>query len=211
MDGLIFLMGLIIGALISYFYLAHSYKKRAKGEGNDLLGRTTRAEHELRELRAELARCKQQSAQLKLFEEQCRQKSEECRNLAEKLSTTESQLQALQEQAEQAESEARTTVEPPNEEKPEAPQAKESPAPEKVDDFRKIRGIGPKVAQHLQDSGIKTFAQLAQAEPEHLHEILEAGGRAYKGRDPQSWPEQAKLAAKEDWDALKELRAQLNG
>ena len=241
MDSLIFLMGLIIGAVICYFYLNTSYKRRAEGAGNDLLGRTARAEQELRELRAELARCKQQSAQLKTFEEQFQQKSDECQSLTEKLSDTEARLLALQEHVKQTEDEmreARVLVEPPAEDapeseiveepevqepepeapeavvevaEPEAPATEKAPIPEKADDLRKIEGIGPKVAQHLNDAGMMTFVQLAQTEVERLREILEAAGPAYKRMDPQSWPKQAELAAKEEWDALKELQDQLDG
>ena len=93
----------------------------------------------------------------------------------------------------------------------EAPTAEEPPAPEKPDDLRKIEGIGPKVAQHLNDAGIMSFAQLAQADVERLREILVAAGGIYKGMDPRSWPEQAELAARDDWDALKELQDRLDG
>lgn len=84
-------------------------------------------------------------------------------------------------------------------------------AAEEPDNLRKIEGIGPKVAQLLNESGILTFGQLAQIEVERLRAILEEAGPPFKGMDPASWPEQADLAAKEDWEALKTLQDQLDG
>ena len=79
------------------------------------------------------------------------------------------------------------------------------------DKLRKLEGIGPKVEQLLNESGILTFAQLAQTEVNRLRAILEEAGGVFKAMDPASWPEQAALAAKGDWDALKTLQDQLDG
>ena len=99
---------------------------------------------------------------------------------------------------------------------PERAETSEKPAesPEvevQVDNLRKIEGIGPKVASLLHKSGIQSFAQLAQTEVSRLREILQDAGSPYKGMTPESWPEQAALAAKDDWDALKALQDQLEG
>jgi predicted flap endonuclease-1-like 5' DNA nuclease len=80
-----------------------------------------------------------------------------------------------------------------------------------ADNLSKIEGIGPKVARILTDSGILTFAQLAQTEVSRLRSILEEAGPSFKGMDPESWPEQAGLAAKGDWEALKKLQDELDG
>ena len=265
----IFLIGVAIGAVIAYYYINTSQKKRTTGTGNEL--NASRAELELRELRAEMARCKQENAQLKRFEEQLQEKNDECKSLAGKLAAAEAQLlgaqpgtetpvaaekkveaefisgdphaqksevQAVEESGMKTVEAAFITGDPhaqeskvqavedaevktvEEEKEPEssveervieAPAAAEPPVAEKPDDLRKIEGIGPKVAQHLNDAGIMSFAQLAQAEVERLREILVAAGPAYKGMDPQSWPEQADLAAKENWDALKELQDKLDG
>ena len=79
------------------------------------------------------------------------------------------------------------------------------------DDLTKVEGIGPKISEILQEKGITTFAILAETKVEKLSEILaEAGGR-YKSHDPQTWPQQAKLAADGNWDELKKLQDELDG
>ena len=79
------------------------------------------------------------------------------------------------------------------------------------DDLKKIEGIGPKISELLQNGGIKTFAQLADAKVEKLKEILEAAGSRYKMHDPTTWPQQSALAAKGNWDELKVLQDELQG
>ena len=78
-----------------------------------------------------------------------------------------------------------------------------------ADDLTAIEGIGPKIAGVLRQAGIGTFAQLAATDVARLTEILhEANLRLAV---PESWPEQAELAAAGDWDALKELQDRLKG
>jgi predicted flap endonuclease-1-like 5' DNA nuclease len=73
-----------------------------------------------------------------------------------------------------------------------------------------IEGIGPKIAGILNAAGIVTFAQLADTPVDRLDEILrEANLRNIA--DPSTWPEQAALAAKGDWNAFKQLTDQLKG
>jgi len=75
------------------------------------------------------------------------------------------------------------------------------------DDLKVIEGIGPKTQQVLANAGIVTFAQLAQTPAENiLHIIREADLRL---GDPTTWPEQAALAAKEEWAALETLQDEL--
>ncbi len=88
-----------------------------------------------------------------------------------------------------------------------APAAGEAPA----DDLKKIEGIGPKIAELLQQAGIRTFADLANTSPDRIREILEAAGNRYKMHDPSTWPQQARLAAEGKWDELKALQDQLHG
>jgi predicted flap endonuclease-1-like 5' DNA nuclease len=82
-----------------------------------------------------------------------------------------------------------------------------SPAQARPEDLTKIEGIGPKIRQVLAKDGIVTFAHLAAAKVQELQRILgQAGIRlAY----PDTWPEQAALAAKGDWAGLKALQEQL--
>jgi predicted flap endonuclease-1-like 5' DNA nuclease len=78
-------------------------------------------------------------------------------------------------------------------------------------DLEAIEGIGPKIAELLRNNGITTFTQLSQAPMDHLVKILDAGGSRFKLANPQSWAEQAKLAAAQDWVALEKLQNELTG
>jgi len=81
--------------------------------------------------------------------------------------------------------------------------------PAEPDDLKKLEGIGPKVASLLNENGITTFTQLADTPVEKLDEILEAN--KLQMMHPDSWPQQAKLAAAGDWDALEKLQDELQG
>ncbi len=84
------------------------------------------------------------------------------------------------------------------------------PEPEsETEDLTRIEGVGPKVAGLLDNAGINTFAALAEANIERLNEILERAELQFM--DPSSWPEQAALAAKGDWEAFEKLTAELKG
>jgi len=77
------------------------------------------------------------------------------------------------------------------------------------DDLTMIEGIGPKINRTLQDAGIHTFIQLAASDPVVLKQILvDAGIRIGY---PDTWPEQAALAAKADWPALEVFQGGLKG
>ena len=79
------------------------------------------------------------------------------------------------------------------------------------DDLRKIEGVGPKIAGILNEQGIQTFAQLAETDVARLRQILKEAGPRYTLADPETWPEQARLAAAGDWTALKSFQARLKG
>ena len=84
--------------------------------------------------------------------------------------------------------------------------------PEKVteaDDLTRIEGIGPKVSRTLIKAGISTFEALASATVEDIQKILTDAG--LKMMDATTWPQQAKLAAAGDWEALKKLQDNLSG
>jgi len=83
------------------------------------------------------------------------------------------------------------------------------PTSSEKDDLKRIEGIGPKISSVFQNVGIHTFDQLAATETSRLEAILrEAGIRI---ANPETWPEQAALAAKGDWDSLKILQEHLKG
>ena len=60
------------------------------------------------------------------------------------------------------------------------------PTTPKVDDLSLIQGIGPAYAKRLNEAGIKTFADLASADPEHLREVT-----GVSRWDPNDWITQA--------------------
>ena len=81
----------------------------------------------------------------------------------------------------------------------------------KPDDFKKIEGIGPKIASLISDAGITTFAALSKSDPDKIREILLAAGNRYRMHDPTTWPAQAGLASEGKWDELKNLQDKLSG
>lgn len=90
---------------------------------------------------------------------------------------------------------------------PERPAVVEAVTP--ADDLTVLEGIGPKTAAVFSAAGITTFSQLAETPVERLNEILDEAS-LYLG-DPTTWPEQARLAARGDWEGLKRLTDELKG
>ena len=74
-----------------------------------------------------------------------------------------------------------------------------------------LEGIGPKIADLLRAAGVRRFWQLAQMSPAQIQPILDAAGSHYKLAVPDTWPEQASLAANNHWRALKTLQDALSG
>ncbi|AEM70858.1 ribosomal protein S2 [Allomuricauda ruestringensis DSM 13258] len=92
----------------------------------------------------------------------------------------------------------------------EAPK-KEAKEEAKPDDLTKIEGIGPKAAEALVANGVKTYAELADADAEKVKEILTEASSTLAHLDPTSWPKQAKMAADGKWDELKEWQDNVKG
>jgi len=92
-----------------------------------------------------------------------------------------------------------------------APVAEPPAAVTKPDNLQRIEGIGPKIADILNGHGIMTFAQLAATDVGRLQQILEEAGPRYQLANPETWPEQANLAAAGDWTALATLQEGLAG
>lgn len=79
------------------------------------------------------------------------------------------------------------------------------------DDLVIIEGIGPKIASVFVAAGVDSFAKLASAPAESLKKILTAAGPRYTLANPGTWSQQAALAVKGDWAALKKLQDELKG
>ncbi len=103
---------------------------------------------------------------------------------------------------------------PPDDEDTSAPgdeastQVIEAPV-EEPDDLKIIEGIGPRSAQALAEAGILTFKSLSAMNADAIQSVLRAAG--VRVPYPETWPEQATLAAAGDWDALKQLQGSLKG
>ena len=93
--------------------------------------------------------------------------------------------------------------------------AKKAPAKKaaskKADDLKRIEGIGPKIEGLLQDAGISTFAALSKATNKKITGVLEAAGSRFRMAKPDTWKEQAKLAAAGKDAELKKLQDELKG
>jgi len=87
--------------------------------------------------------------------------------------------------------------------------ARQAPVVGEPDDLKKIEGIGPKISSVLAEHGIVTYAQLAETGVERLREILDQP--SLRIADPTTWPEQGRLAAMGNWQALEQLQDQLRG
>ena len=79
------------------------------------------------------------------------------------------------------------------------------------DDLKTIEGIGPKIAELLNNAGITTFAQLADSDDATVQQVLIDAGPSFNRHDATTWNEQAALARDGKWDELKELQDRLKG
>jgi small subunit ribosomal protein S6 len=93
--------------------------------------------------------------------------------------------------------------------KPVKPVAK--PAAAQPDNLKRIEGIGPKIAEVLRAAGVASFAKLASMKPDEVKDILVAAGDRFSFQDPTTWPAQADMAAKGEWDKLKKWQEDLKG
>lgn len=92
-----------------------------------------------------------------------------------------------------------------------AGQVDEAASDVEPDDLTAIEGVGPKIDGILKAAGYQTYNQLAQADVEHIRGVLAEAGSRYKLAVPDTWPEQAVLAAKGEWETLEALHDSLAG
>lgn len=79
------------------------------------------------------------------------------------------------------------------------------------DDLEVIEGIGPKIAELLRKEGVATFARLAAMTGAEIKPMLERAGPNFRLADPETWPDQADLAARGRWRSLALLQKSLDG
>lgn len=80
-----------------------------------------------------------------------------------------------------------------------------------ADDLTVVEGIGPKINELFKNAGINTFAQLAAATVPQMRKILDDGGSRFRIANPETWAQQAALAAANKWTELKKLQDELSG
>jgi predicted flap endonuclease-1-like 5' DNA nuclease len=200
-----FIIGVLIGGVIVYFFLQDKMKETQKTE-QKLRRQLADSESEARNLSSQLANAEPRDDQSAASQAELQTKTQELQQVTDQLSAAEAQIKALREELAAAGTRVEASTESAVPEETE-----DTPPSSSPDDLKKIEGIGPKVSQLLNESGILTFAQLAQTDVSKLREILQEAGPRFKMMEPESWPEQAGLAAKGDWDGLAKLQDELDG
>ncbi len=91
--------------------------------------------------------------------------------------------------------------------------AKPSPAEVVAEkqDLTVIEGVGPKIAQLLDQGGIRNYTDIINSPIERIKEVLLKGGPTYAVHDPSTWAEQSKLAREGKMEELKALQKELKG
>ncbi len=77
------------------------------------------------------------------------------------------------------------------------------------DDLKKMEGIGPKIEEVLNKSGIYTYSQLHNSNFDRLKSILNNAGNQYKIHNPETWQHQAGMAHRNEWQALSDYQKSL--
>lgn len=76
----------------------------------------------------------------------------------------------------------------------------------KPDNFKRLDGIGPKIAKLLENKGLLTYQQLSEMDVKQLTDLFQKEGVRIRQTDPAYWTKQAKLAAEGKWDDIKKLQ-----
>jgi predicted flap endonuclease-1-like 5' DNA nuclease len=79
-----------------------------------------------------------------------------------------------------------------------------------VDNLEVIEGIGPAIANLMRTNGVRSFAALAAMTRPAIQAILDKGGPRFQIANPETWAEQAALAAANRWVDLRRLQDQLD-
>ena len=214
---LAFIVGLILGLLIAWFYLRRQVaegeeeirdlRARLKSSETTLLDFKTRLQQQeanLGRTRNELTRSEQARHDLTA---QLKDRDQTIRQLEGLVGERDVQIQdlTLRMQKVEAGNGGRPALFPEKERGLSSLTAEA--VPPQPDDLECIEGIGPKISAVLQTAGIVTFAQLAATDVSRLQQILE--NKHWTFADPATWPEQARLAAAGDWQALEVLQGEL--
>jgi predicted flap endonuclease-1-like 5' DNA nuclease len=85
------------------------------------------------------------------------------------------------------------------------------PVKDQAQDLTLIEGVDLTIAEMLNQAHIVNYRQLADTPISRLVSILDAAGPRYRMANPSTWPQQARLAAGEEWDEFKALQDRLSG
>ena len=80
-----------------------------------------------------------------------------------------------------------------------------------ADDLKLIEGIGPKIAEVLNNNGVTSFAALASTSVDDIKQWLTDDEGSFNTADLTTWAQQAQLAADGKMDELKALQDELKG
>ena len=100
---------------------------------------------------------------------------------------------------------------PPTPVTPPTPTPTPTPVAGAEDDLKKIEGIGPKIEELIKNGGIKTWSALSQTDPSVIQQFLNEAGPRYKMHNPGSWPLQAGMCARGEWEALEKWQDEHDG
>lgn len=187
----------ILGWLIAYLY--HNVTQ-LKADNAELTAKVADQTKEITDLRMKVAQ----------LEADLESKGKDLSRAKDSLIMCESERNALREQVEAGGGKTKAAAKAAAA-TPEAKTVSLGGKKYKWNDLQIVEGIGPKIAELLNNAGIETWEQLSMTSPYRLREILDGGGSQFNIHDPESWPQQADLAAREKWDDLKKLQDELIG
>jgi predicted flap endonuclease-1-like 5' DNA nuclease len=184
------LAGWLIEWLIDFFYWRRRYRS-LEGINTGLRARLDAAHAEQDALEKQLASCHEDSES----------RSKDLAALQARLKEAQAALEAAQIEQDAATSRASDLAL--------KLAAAQTVIPAEPQDLTRIEGIGPAISGVLNGAGIVNYAQLADAAVRRLRDILDAAGPRFRIAQPNSWPQQARLAAEAKWDKLATLQDSL--
>lgn len=208
--------GLFLGILISWLYWSPKVREREDHIENletSLMKKVEDLNEQARDQKANLERLNSELSQRKevidTLNAKVQEKDDSIDVLKEKVADLEKQNRDGLTRAEVAETRVRE-LESFLTEKEQEVATLSARANAMQDDLSFLDGIGPKVSAILRFAGITSFSRLASTDMERIREILEAENpNLLRLTDPSTWPEQARMAADGDWEALSALQNDL--
>jgi predicted flap endonuclease-1-like 5' DNA nuclease len=212
---ILLVVGLFCGVLISWLYWRGQVSKR-EGFIEDLETSLKGNDDDLRDFQKHL---QEQEAKIESLSTQLSQRDETISGLTARIKEKDNSINVVKMEALYARARATRAeellvrvgeLENSLEEKEQEVAALKARSRAMQDNFTYIVGIGPKVSAVLRSAGINTFAKLATTDVNGIRDILKAENPSLlRLTDPSTWPEQARMAAEEEWGALSALHDSL--